>query len=70
MNTRHIKDIKFTKQGFIITLHSGATILSGMNLAEAIEKLDAYVQPMPELSGSYDVTEPLLKESIALKIGA
>lgn len=60
MNTRHIKDIVRISQGWVITLHSGAMIQCGPNLAEAIDKLDSYIWPQPELSVTMDLSKTQL----------
>lgn len=62
MITKHIQGIKFTTTGWIITMRSGAIIHTGLNLAEALEKLNVW--PQPELSGTIDLTKTeLLKVS-------
>jgi hypothetical protein len=55
MKTNHIENIKFTEKGWIITMRSGAIISCGLNLAEALEKLDVW--PQPELSVTLDITK-------------
>lgn len=61
MRTNHIEDIIRTNSGWSITLKSGQIIQCGLNLAEAIEKLDVY--PQPELSLTVDLNEPLLRSA-------
>lgn len=60
--TKHIKDIKFLRV-WIITLHSGAVIECGLNLADAFDKASLYTYPQPEMSGQYNINQPLLKEA-------
>lgn len=59
MKTMHIKDIKFTNIGWTITMRSGAIILTGPNLAEALEKLDVWPQPTMSVSMELSKTELL-----------
>jgi energy-converting hydrogenase Eha subunit F len=60
MTTKHIKDITFNRV-WIITLHSGAVIECGLNLADAIEKTQLYTSPQPQLSMSSGILDPELR---------
>jgi hypothetical protein len=59
MITNHLKEVKFTKDGWIITLRSNRVIQCGLNLADALEKLD--LVPQPELSQSKQILDPELE---------
>lgn len=62
MITAHIRDLVLGAQGWIVVLHSGATInTQKMNLADAIESVQGYIHPQPEMSLEYDFTKPLYK---------